>query len=236
MKTIFSLIPVLLALLLAGCGEYDNFEPPKSTLTGTVVYNGQPVGVRSGTVRLELRQPGKDYPIWKATKIDVHVAQDGTFSAVLFDGSYKLTRVRGNGPWADQTDTIEVKVSGGATVEVPVEPFFVVKNETFQKNGNTITASVTLQRGNTSRDLEQVNLYLSSTTIVDATKSIAPPKEAANKGEIMAAAITDLSQPVALTIDIPDALAGKPYVFARIGVKTRGVEELAYSAPVKIML
>jgi hypothetical protein len=226
---IFSLVPVLLALLLAGCGEYDNFEPPKSTLSGSVVYNGQPVGVRSGTVRLELRQPGKDYPIWKATKIDVHVAQDGTFSAVLFDGSYKLTRVRGNGPWVDQTDTIDVKVSGGATVEVPVEPFFVIKNETFQKNGNTINTSFTLQRGNTSRDLERVNLYVSSTTIVDATKQTA-------NGEKLAAAVTDLSQPVSLSVNIPGALAGKPYVFARIGVKTRGVEELAYSAPVKIIL
>jgi hypothetical protein len=222
-------MPVLLAVLLAGCGEYDNFEPPKSTLTGTVVYNGQAVGVRSGTVRLELRQPGKDYPIWKANKIDVHVSQDGTFSAVLFDGSYKLTRVRGNGPWADLTDTIDVKVSGGATVEVPVEPFFLIKNETFQKNGNAINTSFTLQRGNTSRNLERVNLYLSSTTIVDATN------QAANR-EKLAAAITDLSQPVDLTIDIPAGLAGKPYVFARIGVKTRGVEELAYSAPVKIQL
>jgi Protein of unknown function (DUF3823) N-terminal domain/Domain of unknown function (DUF3823_C) len=226
---IFSFIPLLLAVLLAGCGEYDNFEPPKSTLTGKVVYNGQPVGVRSGTVRLELRQPGPEYPIWKANKIDVHVAQDGSFSAVLFDGNYKLTRVPGNGPWASQTDTINVEVRGGATVEVPVEPFFVIKNESFEKNGNAINSTFSLQRGNTSRNLERVNLYLSSTTIVDATKQSA-------NGEKLAAAVTDLSQPVSLSVNIPSSLAGKPYIYARVGVKTAGIEELAYSAPQKIML
>jgi hypothetical protein len=226
---LFSLIPVLLALLLAGCGEYDNFEPPKSTLNGKVVYNGQPVGVRSGTVRLELRQPGPGYPIWKAAKIDVHVAQDGTFSALLFDGSYKLTRVRGNGPWADLSDTINVEVRGAATVEVPVEPFYLVRNETIQKSGNAITTSFNLQRGNLSRNLERVNLYVSATTIVDATN------QGANSQKL-AAAIPDLSQPITLSVDLPAALAGKPYVFARIGVKTAGVEELAYSAPQKIML
>jgi hypothetical protein len=230
MKTkIFSLIPVLLALLLAGCNDYDNFEPPKSRLTGQVVYNGQPVGVRSGTVRLELRQPGKDYPVWRATKIDVHVAQDGSFSALLFNGNYKLTRVPGNGPWASQTDTINVEVKGSATVEVPVQPFFVVRNESFQKNGNAITASFSLQQANTSRNLERVNVYLSSTNIVDATNQRA-------NGQQLAAAIPDLSQPVSVSVDIPAALAGRPYVFARIGVKTAGVEELAYSAPVRIDL
>jgi hypothetical protein len=230
MKTkIFSFIPVLLAVLLASCGEYDNFEPPKSTLTGKVVYNGQPVGVRSGTVRLELRQPGAGYPVWRANKIDVHVAQDGSFSAVLFDGNYKLTRVPGNGPWASQTDTINVEVKGAATVEVPVEPFFLVKNENFQKNGSTITTNFSLQRGNTSRNLERVNVYLSSTNIVDATNQRA-------NGQKLATAITDLSQPISVSVDIPAALAGRPYVFARIGVKTAGVEELAYSAPVRIDL
>ncbi|MDB5262175.1 MAG: hypothetical protein JWQ14_1456 [Adhaeribacter sp.] len=228
---IYSYLTVLLALVMAGC-EYDNYEPPKATLTGKVVYNGQPVGVRSNAVRLELRQPGPEYPLWRTTPININIAQDGTFSAVLFDGNYKLTRVRGNGPWVDQTDTINVEVRGSAAVEVPVNPFFLIKDEQIKKGSTAIDATFNLQHVNTTRQLERVNLYVSGTTIVDANNQTASAQK-------VASAITNLNQPVTLSVNIsslPAALAGKQYVFARIGVKTVGIQELAYSAPVKIML
>jgi len=228
---VFSYISLFLAIVLAGC-DYDNYEPPKSTLTGKVVYNGQQVGVRTNAVRLELRQPGPEYPLWRTTPINVNIAQDGTFSAVLFDGNYKLTRVRGNGPWIDQTDTINVEVRGSSIVEVPVTPYFVIMNEQIQKGSNTIDATFNLQQVNTSRQLERVNLYVSSTNIVDATNQSVVAEKAAS-------AIANLNQPVTLSINmssLPAALAGKSYVFGRVGVKTVGIQELAYSAPVKIML
>ncbi|GEO02938.1 hypothetical protein AAE02nite_06020 [Adhaeribacter aerolatus] len=229
--SIYSYLTVLLAIMMAGC-EYDNYEPPKSTLTGRVVYNDQVIGVRSNAVRLELRQPGPDYPLWRTTPINVNIAQDGTFSAVLFDGNYKLTRVRGNGPWVDQTDTINVEVRGTAVVDVPVNPFFVIKNEQIKKGTSTIDATFNLQQVNTTRQLERVNLYISSTNIVDATNQRASAEKAAS-------GITNLSQPITLNVNLsslPAAVAGKEYVFARIGVKTVGIQELAYSAPLKIQL
>ena len=61
-------------LILVGC-EYDNYDPPRSFLTGTVTYNGNPVGVRSGATQLELWQHG--YQLFE--KIPVYIAQDGTF-------------------------------------------------------------------------------------------------------------------------------------------------------------
>ena len=228
---IYSYLTVLLALVMAGC-EYDNYEPPKATLTGKVVFDGQPIGVRSNAVRLELRQPGPEFPLWRTTPINVNIAQDGTFSAVLFDGNYKLTRVRGNGPWVDQTDTINVEVRGSSVVEVPVNPFFVIKNDKIQKGSTSIDATFNLQQVNTTRALERVNLYVSSTNIVDATNQRANAEKAAS-------AITNLNGPVTLSVNIsslPADVAGKEYVFARIGVKAVGIQELAYSAPVKIML
>jgi hypothetical protein len=228
---IFPSLTILLAILLAGC-KYDNYEPPKANLTGQVVYNGQPIGVRSNAVRLELRQPGPEFPLWRTTPINVNIAQDGTFSAVLFDGNYKLTRVRGNGPWVDQTDTINVEVRGSSMIEVPVDPFFVIKNEQIKKGSSTIDATFNLQQVNTTRQLERVNLYISGTTIVDATNQSANAQKVASD-------ITNLSQPVTLSLNLsslPAALAGKDYVFARVGVKTVGIQELAYSAPVKIQL
>src|SRR4051812_34652244 len=104
---VFLSIGILICVLIAACTK-DNYDPPKSMLSGQVVYQGQPVGVRSNGVQLELWQPGYQF----FTKIPIYVDQDGTFSAALFDGNYKLTRLKGNGPWADNTDTINVVVKG----------------------------------------------------------------------------------------------------------------------------
>lgn len=227
-----SYIIVLWVGLLAGCTE-DNFEPPTSILSGRVVYEGQPVGVRSPTVnsggnqtngvQLEIWQPGYDL----FTKIPVYVAWDGTFSAALFDGDYQLVRLRGTGPWLDNTDTINVQVRGSTSVDVPVTPHFVIRNETMQKNGNVVTATFNLQQINATSKLERVNLYIGTTTIVDQNNSRVSV-------EIPATTITDLSQPVTLTVNLPANLADRSYVFARIGVKTEGVAERLYSAPQKL--
>src|SRR5690606_5947206 len=84
------------ALLLTGCGitALDNYDPPTSEITGRVLYNGEPVGVRSGGVQLELWQPSYELN----QKIPVRIAQDGTFSAAVFNGSYEINLLPGNGP------------------------------------------------------------------------------------------------------------------------------------------
>lgn len=225
MKRLFlSSITILLVILLAGC-EKDNFKEPTSVLKGRIVYQNEPLSLRSDGVQLELWQAG--FQLY--TKIPVFVAQDGTFSASLFDGEYKLTRLRGNGPWADNTDTINVSVKGNTVMDVPVDPYFVLRNPTFQKSGNNITGRVNLQRVNTSRNLEFVRIYVGQTMITDQVNN-------AGTATVTASAITDLTQPVNLSVAIPASLATKDFVYARIGVKTLGVAELVYTQPQKIQL
>lgn len=223
-RLFFSTIAFLFVVLLAGCKK-DNFEAPDAILSGRVVYQGQPLGLRSDGVQLELWQRG--YQLF--TKIPVYVAQDGTYSASLFDGEYLLTRLKGNGPWADNTDTIMVKVSGNTVVDVPVDPYFILKNESFQKSGSNINGTVSLQRVNTTKSLEYVRIYLWQTAIVDQINNAAT-------ATVNASSITDMSQPVNLSVAIPSSLAGKDYVYARIGVKTSGVAEMLYTQPQKISL
>lgn len=210
--------------MLVSCEE-DNYDPPKSMLTGQVVYQGDPVGVRSNGVQLELWQPG--FELYQ--KIPVYVAYDGSFSAALFDGDYKLVRLRGNGPWVDNTDSINVQVRGNTVVDVPVEPYYIINNETFQANGNAVAASFTIGQVNTSQELDRVTLYIGTTTIVDVNNSSL--NVSLNKD-----ALTDLSAPINLTLELPPNLSGKDYVFARIGVKTAGVEEMLYSPVKKVEL
>ncbi|SKB71221.1 DUF3823 domain-containing protein [Dyadobacter psychrophilus] len=221
--------PLFLALLalsaLISACEKDNRVEPKSVLKGRVVYEGQPVGLRSNGVQLELWQRG--YQLF--TKIPVHVRQDGTFSAALFDGNYKLVRLRGNGPWVDNTDTIEVALSGNTELDVPVQPYFVFQNDTYAKGEGKVSATFSLKQVTAARTLERVNLYVGTTSIVD------PNNNAANAQEV-AANIKDLSKPITLTATLPAALAGRDYVYVRVGVKTSGVGEMLFGEPQKVML
>lgn len=210
-------------ILLTACKK-DNYAPPSSQLTGKVVYQGQPIGVRSSGIQLELWQRG--YQLF--TKIPVYVDQDGSFSATLFDGNYKLVRLKGNGPWADNTDSIDVTVKGNTIIDVPVDPYFIIKNASVQKNGSNIDATFTVQAVNTSKSLELIRLYLGLTTITDQNNN------AANVSK--AAAAIDITQPVTLSASIPAAATNKGYVYVRLGVKTAGVQELYYTAPQKVLL
>lgn len=213
-----------LFLLTAGC-EKDNYEPPASTLTGRVVYQGEPMGVRSNGVQLELWQPGYQ----QFEKIPVFVAQDGSFSASLFDGDYKLVLLRGNGPWEENTDTIDVQVSGATTVDVPVEPYYVIGDAGFSQSGGTVTANFRILEASASRPLESVTLFIGTTTIVDANNNAANLSKAA-------ADIGNVGEPVTLSLELPAELAGRAYVFVRVGVKTTGVAEMLYSQVEKIGL
>lgn len=211
-------------LFMAAC-KTDNFDAPKSKLTGRIIYNNEQIPVRSNGVQLELWQRG--YQLF--TKIPVHVAQDGTFSAELFDGNYNLVLLRGNGPWVDNTDSIKVTVKGNTNIDMPVNPYFIIKNLTAAKNGNAINATFNIEHINTTKTLERVRLFISKTNILDNVN---------NDGnvEILAANIANITQPISLSINIPSALTSKDYVFVRVGVKTNGVGEYIFSQPQQISI
>lgn len=204
--------------------EKDNRTEPKSILKGRIVHDGQIIGVRSNGVQLEIWQRG--FQLF--TKIPVYVNQDGTFTASLFDGNYKLVRIRGNGPWVNNIDSIDVEVRGTKELDVPVNPYFVFKNDTYSKGEGKVSATFTLQKVEATGVLERVNLYIGTTTILD------PNNNAANVQQL--AATTDLTKPITLTATLSAALAGREYVYARIGVKTSGVGEMLFGVPQKIQL
>ncbi|MDF7811601.1 DUF3823 domain-containing protein [Hymenobacter sp. YC55] len=222
MKALFNLLLVG-AFLLTGC-ELDNVDPPSSTLSGRVVYQDQPVGVRSNGVQLELWQRG--YQLF--TKIPVYVGQDGTFSATLFDGNYKLVRLRDSGPWVNSTDSIDVQVKGNTIVDVPVQPYFVVRNASFTKSGSVVNATCQVSQAIAGRNIESVTLFLNSTQFVDTNNNLIG--QSVKNGT----ALANLSQPLAFSFTLPSTV--RNFCYARIGVKTQGVVELFYSPVQKIEL
>lgn len=227
MKAKLNTLKILTALLFAvitfvSC-EYDNYDAPSSTLSGVVTYQGAPLGVRSNEVELELWQPAYELD----EKIPVHIGQDGTFKSVLFDGTYHLTLF--NGPWMVHSDSTIIELNRDADIDIEVEPFYIIENTSISASGSTVNASFNVTQINNSRDLEFAGLYVSGTTIVDR---INMDVNAARGGD----EIASLDDVVNLSLEVPDHIMGKGYVFARIGVKTIGIPEMLYSQVVKIEL
>lgn len=233
MKNKLILLAVFTSLLvIAGC-EYDNYDPPTSFLSGHVVYNNTPVGVRSNGTQLELWQYTWDTKGKIAhAKIAVYIAQDGSYSARLFDGDYKIVRLTG-APWSNpNTDTLDVTVSGNTTYDVPVTPFYTITGETFTYSGGVITSTCMVNKVGTVA-ITSLTLYIGITNIVDANNN-------AQSNVLAAAALTDLTTPktntVTLTNVSPTFLASRSYVYARLGVLSAGSSERYYSPWKKIML
>lgn len=214
-----------MSTMLASCG-FDNYDPPKAALQGRIVYNGEPINVAYNEVAFQLWEPG-----WQTNiPIDVTVDQDGSYSAMLFDATYKMNFRPGQGPFMtlqnDQTnsDTILINLNGSQTLDIEVMPYYMVRNSQFSASGRTVSGSFGLEQiitGENAKNIESVSLYTSKTQFVDSRTSIASKN--INGGEIM-----DLSN-VALSVDIPSITPSQSYVFARIGVKISGVEDMIFS-------
>lgn len=213
MKHIINISFIIFALLITfGCG-YDNYEQPKSKLTGRVVYNNQGVQVRgtNSTVRLNLWQRGHEL----FTAIPVFVTQDGTFSAVLFDGDYALVTQSGNGPWATPQDTVKITVKGDTYVEYPVTPFYTISNPNFTLSGNTLTATFTVSQVTGTQALERAILVINRTSFVDESANI-QRVDRTNPG----------TGQVTMTMTVTAANLDNVLLNARVGVRVAGREAI----------
>lgn len=213
---------IILLFVFSSC-EYDNYDPPKSQLTGKFVFEGDPVGVRQGVNVLQLYEPG-----WENFEpIGLNVKQDGTFSAQLFDGDYQLVLINGNGPWVNQTDTIDIQVNGGQELDVMVEPFFMIRNENFEVEASTLKASFNVEQIVNSRQLQFVSLYIGETMLVDNRFN-------ANEQRLPSGGIENINETINLEMDLSEI--DQDFLFARIGVKTQGNPELIFSEVKRIDL
>lgn len=209
---------VLIVCLLVACGK-DNYEAPDAKLVGRVSFDGKPVGVRgsNASVRLQLWQDG----FALRTPIDVFVAQDGSFSSSLFNGTYKLVTVSGNGPWIHTADTLVVNVNGETHVDFPVQPYFTLSDIRYWLEGTELFATFSLAQLDASRNVEEINLLINDTQFVDLGHFIA--RETATTAE---------NGTITIRMDIADELSSSRVVFARVGVKIGGITEAIYDSQV----
>lgn len=244
----FLFIAAVLMTGLLACKK-DNVDAPGSVLRGRVVYNGEALGVRTptvnaqgttttGGVQLELWQYG--YQLF--TKIPVYVNQDGTFSASLYNGNYKLVRL-GGAPWENNSDSIDINLNGTLEVDVPVLPFFTISNAsyTFNVADSSITANFTVNNVVPGRTLELASISVGPTQFVDVVNQIVTRNQGVAVGSAVSLNIS--VRPSNYSGDsqkarreLLNAVLHKQYAFVRIGAKTQGVGEQIYAPVQKVDL
>ncbi|MFV0593368.1 MAG: DUF3823 domain-containing protein [Draconibacterium sp.] len=223
----FILTLIVAATILASCG-WDNYDEPKSFLEGRVVYNGEPISVSYNDVTFQLWEPG-----WQlSSPIDVVVDQDGSYSALLFNAKYKLVFPAGQGPFRMvAADTISVEMKGNKTMDIEVEPYYMVRNAQFSASGGNVTATFQAEKivtDSDARDIERVNLYINKGMFVDFRTNIA-------SAEIEGGDIANPSS-ISMTVAVPDMTPTQNYVYARVGLKVAGREDMIFSQVQKIDL
>jgi len=217
----------LLGLLLLGgfvsC-ELDNYDEPEALLEGRVVYEGQPLSVRTNSAEFELWQDG--YALNEF--IPVYIAQDGTYSASLFNGEYKLVR-KGGDPWLPQlNDTIVIQVNGKTQQDVSVTPYFTISNENINISNNTLTATFDANKIVESSNLQEAVIVLGKRFLVD--ENIWDAISRFDADEI------SLDGESTLEMQIPEELRGLEYLFVRIGLKSNSTNEYIYTQSQRIEL
>ena len=218
MKKIWNICSLLsLSLLAVSCG-LDNYDEPESFLEGKITYEGKQLGLKgtNGGIQLQLYQDG--YANHNA--INVYATQDGTFSAVLFDGPYKLVTKDKNGPWVNKRDTIYIEVKGKTLCEVKVTPYFTISDENIALNNNTVSGTCNIQQIVQDSKISQVMLLVSQTTFVDENTNIGRQ----NLSNI-APGTTNISLDITNNKNVQSAKA----LFARIGAKATGADQAIYS-------
>jgi hypothetical protein len=226
----YFIIGATIAVLFASCKK-DNYDAPEADFTGRIVYKGEAINVQYGQVNFELWQPG----FGNNAAIPVNVSQEGTYSAKLFDGNYKLVFAANQGPFlwkknaAGRQDTIAVNISGSKVMDIEVMPYYMIRGATLSAAAGKVNGFCKLEKIITdanAKDIENVSLYINKTQFVDGGNNI-------GSQQITGAAIADLNN-LNMSVSIPAMTPTQNYVFARIGVKIAGVEDMIFTPVSKI--
>jgi hypothetical protein len=235
-KIQYILLFSLCAFLFASCAK-DNYDAPGTLFNGALTYKGDTIRLQRGQVYFQLFEPGWQKDM-KSNPINVSIGQNGVFSAMLFNATYKMVLPVGKGPYLPQ-DTTTLVLTGSKTMNIEVTPYYMIRNVAFSSSGRTVTGSCSVEQivtGANAKNVESVNLYISTTSIVDAGACYDKPVA----GDISNLSSISMSYnvPVFSTVDPTKytPIADQNYVYARIGLKIQGVGDMIYSPVVKVNL
>ncbi len=211
-----------LSFLAIGC-SVDNYDAPGCHIKGRIVYEGEPLGVKGteSSVTMELWERGYG----KETPQVVYVGQDGAFSTYVYgEHPVRIVAKDGVGPWENRHDTVYIdKVGGETVVDYPVVPYFVIKNLKYEMSADSVlTATFTVKQVSENAKIGNAGLLVNKTRFVDLTASLK------SSG---VAKVGDLS----VSIDLKNEMKSERFLYARVYVKTDGIDQALYSVdPYKV--
>lgn len=228
------IVLLLFCAVILSCKK-DNYKPPSSLLTGRLVYNkSEVIGVEYGQVPYELYQ----YGFGKVGPIGSTFAPDGSYSQLLFDGVYKFIIPNGQGPFmwkktaSGAPDSLTITMNGNQTLDIEVTPYYMIGGTQFTASGGNVSGSCKIEKIITdpadAKDIERVTLYINKTQFVSGANNIAA-------SSIDGSAITDPNN-IQLSVPVPALVPAQNYIFARIGLKIAGVEDMLFSPVQKVQL
>ena len=220
MKKSFPII--LVTLLLTAC-SLDNYDAPSSLLTGTVTYNGNPVYLDGGAVTFNLFQDGYE----KQGPITVSVASDGTFSALVFDGSYHLQNIDNNGPWTNDVAPVDIVVKGDTKCNVEVTPYFVLENTSIVLNGDEVKGLCSIRQVATGKSAKQIFMVVGRTPFLNDQSYSYLARKSSTTVKVGG------SQTFSIATDDIDA-SESDYLYARIGLEINGLNKFIYTETIRI--
>ncbi|MDR1981684.1 MAG: DUF3823 domain-containing protein [Tannerellaceae bacterium] len=203
-----------LAGLLVSC-DIDNYDEPDGTLTGSVIdavtgnpiITEQPNGYRIRYKEISWSESATNQYLWGKP--------DGTFNHTkLFAGTYEVTAVEG-AFIQSETQTIDIKSGGVATVNFTVTPYLSFSNVSIVKEAPaSVKVTFTVTRNVASAATQDYRIFASSKTPYIGTNT------GGSESDISKAATTltedMLGTPIVVTLD--NYVAGKTY-YIRVGAR-----------------
>lgn len=238
-------IIILYSLLFLFCGcEKDNYPEPETWLTGRLVYKGEPFymdGYYNNTDKpddvIQFFQDGygKYGGGW-----GFRVKEDGTLSALLFKGDYKLVVRDGTYPfeWTgwpktadNKLDTMRISINKNTVLpDIEVTPYFEI-NDVEVSGGADIKASFTLREvlPEAGAKAEQVFLYVGPSQLITSSPKFIHV-DSDNPG---------IGQPISMQMPLSQYREGytnnfRTYCYVRIAVKTDKSSRFLWSKAYKI--
>jgi hypothetical protein len=239
MKYLFKYIVILSIFISFYSCKKDNYAPPGTFLKGALMYKGDSINVERNQVPFQLYQ----YGFGKVGPISGTFEQNGSYSALLFNGNYKLIIPNGQGPFlwkqdaSGNVDSLAITLNGDQTVNLEVTPYYMVRNAQFSysSSDSMVTATFKAEKiitDSTAKDIERVSLYINKTQFVSGGDNIAYTDMAGSD-------ITDPNN-IILKVKLPffDKLSTftQNYFFVRVGIKIANVEDMIFSPLQKIPL
>jgi hypothetical protein len=233
MKILSYILTLMVITSIFSCKK-DNYAAPDSKLIGALMYKGDSIGVEYSRVPFQLYQNG----FGKVGAINETFDQAGVMHALLFDGQYKFIIPNGKGPFlwkqtaSGDPDTLSITVKGNQNINIEVNPYYMIRNSKITGSGTNISANCKIEKIITdsinAKNIDRITLYINKTQFVSGADNIASTT-------ILGSGITDPNN-ISLSLTVPAIVPTQNYIFARIGIKIAGVENLLFSPLQKIQL